>query len=175
MANYLDKLLRRPATNARADRPSPNPIRMSGTTVKTLQSPIHKSDSLTEQVDTGLMGNDYQYPTTLTGVYEAGSPNRRQDIARSWLNDGPNPSRIPFMNNPGNWNGKLGKDISGNPAGDVGLLLNVSGSPHGGEGDAAFIPHVSILRPAGMARGSLRSIDDGAMIPAVYVADPTRR
>ena len=169
----IDKMIRRQPSGGNSDRPTPNPIRMSGTTVKTLDSAPHKSDSLTEQVDTGLMGNDYEYPTRLTGVYETGSPNRRQDIARSYLSDGPNPSRIPFMDNPGNWNGKLGRD--GSPDGDVGFLLNITGSPNGGLGDAQFIPHVSILRPAGMARGAMRTIDDGAMVPGVFVADPTRR
>jgi hypothetical protein len=170
----LDKMLnRQPSGSTHADRPSPNPIRMSGTTVGTLKSNPHKSDSLTEQVDTGLEGNDYEYPTAEIGTYETGSSNRRQDIARTYLSDGPNPSRIPFIATPGNWNGKLGRD--GSQFGDVGFLLNISGNAAGGMGDAQFIPHVSILRPAGMARGAMRTIDDGAMVPGVYVADPTRR
>jgi hypothetical protein len=168
----LNSIIRRKPDN-NSEKPPKDPIRMSGTHVNTLNSAPHKSDSLTEQVDTGLMGNDYKYPTSEIGTYETGSSNRRQDIARSYLNDGPNPSRIPFIATPGNWNGKLGK--SGSPDGDIGLLLNISGNPNGGMGDAAFIPHVSILRPAGMARGAMRTIDDGAMIPGVYVADPTRR
>jgi hypothetical protein len=168
----LNSIIRRKPDN-NSEKPPKDPIRMSGTRVETLNSAPHKSDSLTEQVDTGLEGNDYEYPTALIGTVGPGSSNRRQDIARSYLSDGPAPGRIPFMDNPGNWNGKLGR--SGSPDGDIGLLLNISGNPNGGMGDAAFIPHVSILRPAGMARGAMRTIDDGAMIPGVYVADPTRR
>ena len=171
----LNSIIRRqPDTGTNSDRPTPNPIRMSGTTVKTLDSAPHKSDSLTEQVDTGLMGNDYKYPEEFDFIVETPSSNRRQDIARSGLSDGPAPGKIPYMYQQRN-KAKTGKEISGYPDGDAYLLLGISGSPNGGMGDAQFIPHVSILRPAGMARGAMRTIDDLAMVPGVFVADPTRR
>jgi hypothetical protein len=121
------------------------------------------------------MGNDYRYPTAQHAVVGPNSSNRRQDIARSYLNDGPAVGHIPFIYHPDNHVGKTGKEISGYPDGDAYLLLGISGSQYGGQGDAMFIPHVSILRPAGTARGAMRTIDDGAMIPGVFVADPTRR
>ena len=169
----LNSIIRRQPDN-NSEKPPKDPIRMSGTRVDTLDSSPHKSDSLTEQVDTGLMGNDYKYPEEFQFIVETPSSNRRQDIARSGLSDGPAPGKIPYMYQQRN-KAKTGKEISGYPDGDAYLLLGISGSPNGGMGDAQFIPHVSILRPAGMARGAMRTIDDGAMVPGVFVADPTRR
>jgi hypothetical protein len=170
----LNKMIRRvPNTDSEKQVPY-KPVRMSGTVVETLNSNPHKSDSLTEQVNTGLMGNDAQYPQDGNWKVETPSSNRRQDITRSGLSDGPAPGRIPYLWQDRNL-GRDGKDVSTNTQVTNGLLLSISGSPAGGQGDAMFIPHESILRPAGMARGSMRTIDDGAMIPGVFVADPTRR
>ena len=171
--SLFNKTLRRSSSSGGSE-PRVTPVRMSGTVVETLNSNPHKSDSLTEQVDTGLMGNDYKYPEEFEFIVETPSSNRRQDIARSGLSDGPAPGKIPYMYQQRN-KAKTGKEISGYPDGDAYLLLSISGSPNGGMGDAMYIPHVSILRPAGMARGAMRTIDDGAMIPGVFVADPTRR
>lgn len=146
------------------------PIVMSGTT-KAVPGNLHKSDSLTEQVNTGLMGNDFVTPTPERFVIEA-DKERYQDIANSHLSEGPTPGRIPYAFND-RMAGKVGKFNA--PAGITSLLLNISGVSAGGEGDAMYIPHTSILRPGGKASGSLRTIDDGAQIPGVYLADPTRR
>jgi hypothetical protein len=146
---------------------------MGGTVIQTLNSKLHKSDSLTEQADTGLMGNDHPTPTTERFVVGA-DPKRFADIANSHLNDGPTPGRISRPYNDRNI-GKLGNGMSGQLVGEVGLLLNISGVDAGGLGDAMYIRHTSVLRPAGKSVGSLRTIDDGAQIPGVYLADPTRR
>ena len=168
--------------NGSATNPA-DPIRMSGTNPYTLQSNPHKSDSLTEQAPSvydyettpgTISPHDYQYPTDFGWVVEQDPGARKQDIQNSHLSEGPRPGKIPYMFNK-RYLGKLGRGIDGNPVGDTGFLLNLSGNPAGGLGDAQFIPHVSVLRPAGMARGALRTIDDGAMVPGVYVADPTRR
>jgi hypothetical protein len=174
--SFWNKLGRKP-DNSQGHDSSVNPRTLSGTESYTLESNIHKSDSLTEQVDTGLDGNDYNYPTTqdFSFIVEADPGARRQDIANSHLSEGPRPGKIPYMFFNKRHLGKLGKDITGNPIGDTGLLLNITGNSAGGLGDAMFIPHTSIQRPAGMARGAYRTIDDGAMVPGVYVADPTRR
>src|ERR1035437_6809917 len=92
----LNSIIRRTPDN-NSEKPPKDPIRMSGTRVDTLDSSPHKSDSLTEQVDTGLMGNDYKYPEEFQFIVETPSSNRRQDIARSGLSDGPAPGKIPYM------------------------------------------------------------------------------
>jgi len=136
-----------------------------------IEGQVHKSDSLTEQVATGLMGNDYTYPTPER--FQNGSDGRHTTgIENSHLNEGPNPGRIPRPYND-RANGKTGRN--NNIGGDVGLVLNISGNSAGGLGGAMYIPHTSILRPAGKVSGSLRTIDNNAQIPAVFLADPTRR
>lgn len=147
------------------------PIRMSGTVVRTLQSKPHTSDSITEQTATGHMGNDYVTPTPERFV-EGQDRERYQDIANSHLSEGPTPGRIPRPYND-RMMGKIGKGNT--PNGNTSLLLSISGVSAGGQGDAMYIPHTSVLRPAGKSVGSLRTIDDGAQIPGVYLADPTRR
>ena len=161
--------------NTEATKPTKvRPVNMAGTTPVTLNRSIHKSDSLTEQNADGLMGNDYTYPIHNDWVVSESNGARLQDIANSHLSEGPAPGRIPYAYS-NKWMAKLGRGIEGNPGGDVGFLLNISGERAGGLGDAQFIPHVSIQRPAGMARAAYRTIDDGAMIPGVFVADATRR
>jgi hypothetical protein len=147
------------------------PIRMSGTVVKTLGSKPHPSDAITEQTATGCTGNDWVTPTRQRFV-EGADNERYQDIANSHLSEGPTPGRIPRPYND-RMLGRLGKGHT--PDGNIGLLLNITGVSAGGQGDAMYIPHTSILRPAGKSLGSLRTIDDGAQIPGVYLADPTRR
>ena len=99
---------------------------------------------------------------------------RRQDAANSHLSEGEAPGRIPHF-----WNdrrsGKVGRGITGNEAGDNSLTLDVTGIGHGGLGDARFIPHLVVPRGMVQARAHLRTVDDSATVPAVYVSDPTRR
>lgn len=166
--SFLALLRRKKDTQSTQERKLP--VVMAGTT-KAVLGNLHKSDSLTEQVATGRMGNDYNYPYAERFVNGA-DKERYQDIANSHLSEGPTPGRIPRPYNDRMY-GKVGKFNT--PNGITSLLLNISGVSAGGEGDAMYIPHTSTLRPAGRASGSLRTIDDGAQIPGVYLADPTRR
>jgi hypothetical protein len=162
-------LIRKPKDN-QATKAVPLPINEAGTK-PTYASRVRKSDSLTEQVATGGMGNDFVTPTPERFIL-GGDRERLQDIANSHLSEGPTPGRIPRPYN----DRMLGKIGRGNtPAGRTTLLLGLSGVSAGGLGDAKYIPHTSVIRPAGKAAGSLRTIDDGAQVPGVYLADPTRR
>ena len=149
------------------------PIVMSGTT-PAVQSGIHPSDSITEQDANGLTGNDYKYPTDVNWEINTDPGKRYQDIATSHMSEGPNPGRVPRPYYQCN-GAKLGRNITGSRVGVVGLDLTIVGQEGGGIAGDMYIPHTSILRPAGRTTGSMRTIDDGAMIPGVYIADPTRR
>jgi hypothetical protein len=143
-------------------------------TSSTIPGGIHKSDSLPEQNPNGRTGNDYQYPGPSTWELNTDPGKRYQDIATSHLSEGPTPGRIPhpFQDRA---LGKLGDSLSGTPDGTIGLRLGISGVSAGGIGDAMYIPHTSVVRTAGHASSSLRTIDDGAQVPAIFVSDPTRR
>jgi len=145
------------------------PINLAGTT-PTIPDPIHKSTGLDESNPNGRTGNDWITPTAERFVNEA-DHERYQDIANSYLSEGPTPGRIPYAFNDRN-NGRVN---GATPVGAIGLLCNISGVAAGGLGDCSYIPHTSILRPAGKSVGSLRTIDDGAQVPGIFVADPTRR
>ena len=99
--------------------------------------------------------------------------DRLQDYANSHLSEGEPPGRIPHF-----WNdralGKTGRSIHG-PVGDNFLTLDVTGTGHGGEGDARYLQHQQVPRGVTIARAFARTVDDSANIPAVYVSDPTRR
>jgi hypothetical protein len=170
MSNKSFLTLLRRQKDTQSTKQVPLPVNMAGTE-PTFASKIRKSDSLTEQVATGLMGNDFVTPTPERFIIDA-DKERYQDIANSHLSEGPTPGRIPRPYND-RMAGKVGRNNA--PAGVTSLLLNISGVSAGGLGDAVYIPHTSIVRPAGKASGSLRTIDDGAQIPGVYLADPTRR
>src|ERR1035437_6369397 len=167
--NILLNILRR-KKDTQSTKAVPLPVVMSGTK-PTYATQVRKSDSLTEQIATGRMGNDFVTPTPERFILEA-DKERYQDIANSHLSEGPTPGRIPRPYN----DRMLGKIGRGNtPAGHTTLLLGLSGVSAGGQGDAMYIQHTSVIRPAGKAAGSLRTIDDGAQVPGVYLADPTRR
>lgn len=145
---------------------------IGGPTVQqTLINTPHTSDGLGDNNPNGRQGNDFRTPTPeITQIEQGGA--RRQDVARTYLGDGILPGRIPHFFNERCF-GKVGKENT--PAGITSLLLNISGDSAGGLGDAQYIPHTSVLRPSGKASGSLRTINDGAQIPGVFIADPTRR
>jgi hypothetical protein len=148
-----------------------NAVVLAGTT-KPIPGILHKSTQL-EQDAIGRMGNDYPAPST-PETFELGADWKRyQDFANSHLNEGPTPGRIPrpFQARA---SGKLGDEISGTPAGTIGFKLGISGNDAGGIGSAMYIPHTNVIRGAGHVSGALRTIDDGAQVPGVYVADPTR-
>jgi len=153
-------------------------IRMSGTRVQTLvnidKNPKDASpDNANPQ---GRQGNDWLYPDYPRGMFIINQDpgDRLQDFANTHLSEGPTPGRIP---RPWNFrtNGKLGRSVSGNPSGDVGFTNTVDGQPGGGIADMKYIMHVQIPRSTSMARTYARTIDDAANVPAIYVADGTRR
>jgi hypothetical protein len=148
-------------------------IVMAGTT-PAVQSGVHPSGSITDSPATGLEGNDYPTPGQQNWKVNHDPGKRYQDIANSHMGEGPNPGRIPYRFSMRD-KGKLGRDLSGTPDGTIGLTLGITGVSAGGVGDAMYVPHTSILRPAGKSVAGMRTIDDGAMIPGVFVADPTRR
>lgn len=166
--NLLYELIRRAVDTQATKQPKAKPVVMSGTTA-TYGGGIRKDTSLNTY---GRSGNDAKTPTQ--EIMQVGGAHIDQSFANSHLNEGPTPGRIPRPYNARNA-AKEGKDITGTPSGDVGLLLGISGVSAGGMGDAAFIPHTSIVRPGGRSSASLRTIDDGAQIPGVFVADATRR
>lgn len=146
-------------------------IRLSGTTENTLTN--NRPDEQLGPVN-GREGNDHLYPDNPRGlgVVHRGY-QRDQSIANSHLNEGPPPGVIPYMYNK-RIGGTVGKSMEGNPDGiDSPWLPGASRA--GGKGDLMFIPHTSLVRPAGKAKVMHRTIDDAAQIPAIYVADPTRR
>jgi hypothetical protein len=142
-------------------------------TTTTIAGGIHQSPNLEDRNPNGRQGNDWRTPTQESFVEEQ-EGRHNLEIAISHLHEGPLPGRIARPWNDRNA-GKLGKSMSGNPDGTIGLLLNISGVSAGGLGDAKYIQHLSVLRPAGKAAGSSRTIDDGAQVPATMLADPTRR
>lgn len=152
--------------------------RLSGTSPLTLSRISNDDESLdARNAPIGRQGNDYPYPDNPRGgfVLNTDPGDRLQDIANTHLSEGPTPGRIPHP-----WQdrrlGVLGRGITGQQhGGDTGFLMGLSGNPAGGEGDTKYIPHLAIPRGSVVARAYKRTIDDGAIIPGVYVADPTRR
>lgn len=144
-------------------------------TSSTIPGTVHKSDSPPEQDPNGREGNEYPAPSTPEGWALGADPGKRyQDIATSHMGEGPTPGRIPRPYQDRNM-GKLGDNITGEPDGTTGFQLGISGNDAGGIGSAMYIPHTSIVRTGGKASSSMRSIDDGAQVPGVFVADPTRK
>jgi hypothetical protein len=153
-------------------------IRMSGTRVQTLQeTDLKPTDGEIDGANPqGRQGNDWLYPDFPRGMFVINQDpgDRLQDFANTHLGEGPNPGRIP---RPWNFrtNGKIGSGITGNPDGEIGFQLTLTGNAAGGTADAKYIQHIQIPRGSMMARTYSRTIDDAASIPAIYVADGTRR
>jgi hypothetical protein len=145
-------------------------------TSSTIPGGIHKSDSPPEQDPNGRQGNasGIQYPDVDKWELGADPGKRYQDIATSHMSEGPTPGRIPHHYDNRN-TGKLGDELTGTPDGTTGFKMGLSGNDAGGIGGAMYIPHTSVIRLAGQASSSLRTIDDGAQVPGAFVADPTRR
>lgn len=149
------------------------PIRMSGTSPQTLSS--HRPDDELGDAN-GRTGHDWLYPDNPRGRFDVGVVygDRLQDFANSHLSEGPGPGRIPRQ-----WNnrtsGKVGRGITGNPDGDDFFADTTSGDSAGGIGDMQYVPHTPTPRGSVVARPYLRTVDDFAPIPGVYVADATRR
>lgn len=124
----------------------------------------------------GRTGNDWIYPDLPHGRFDVGTVNgdRLQNLANTHLSEGPNPGRIPR-----GWNnrmhGKVGRNVSGNPSGDDFFINTISGEQSGGIGDQMYVPHTPTPRGVGIARAYMRTVDDGAFVPGVYISEPTRR
>lgn len=154
------------------------PIRMSGTSPAQLYDVnLNPSDADAELGDAnGRTGNDWPYPDTYqyfqVGVIKG---DRLQDIANTHISEVPETvGRIPrgWVNRT---LGKVGRDITGNPDGDNAAPITITGNDAGGIGDMQYMPHTPTPRNVTVARPFLRTIDDAASIPGVYVADATRR
>lgn len=123
----------------------------------------------------GRQGNDWPTPDTRGGyIIDTVNGDRLQDFANTHLSEGEAPGRIPRMWNDRR-NGKTGRGITGNPTGDNFLTLEITGVESGGAGDGKFMLHQVVPRGMTVARGHVRTIDDAATVPAVYVSDGTRR
>lgn len=160
--------------------PSGNPLRMSGTVPTDYES--YEANPKDGELGTtnGRNGNDQPMPNGVRGRFDVGQINgdRLQQFANTHLSEGPAMGRIPR-----GWNdrayGVLGRDISGNPDGDDSFASVAASGPSntgtGGIGDMKFVPHTPTPRNVGIARTYLRTVDDAAQIPGVFLSDPTRR
>lgn len=181
---FLDVINRKPDNSKQesaasgATDLSKKPIRLSGTSEdQEYDINLNPSEEDAELGDlNGRTGNDWPYPDSPRGRFDVDTVNgdRLQDFANTHLSEGPAPGRIPR-----GWNnrqlGKVGRDITGNPSGDNSAPITITGNAAGGIGDMVFVPHTPTPRNTTVARPYLRTIDDSASIPGVYVADATRR
>lgn len=119
----------------------------------------------------GMEGNDHKYPDEDYFLINPANGKRYQDFATSHLSEGEAPGRIPHR-----WNnlikGVLGKHVTGEQ-GDTGVW--VANDKSGGAEDQAYIQHIGIPRGSTVARAYSRTVDDAALIPAIFISDPTRR
>lgn len=174
----INAIVRRKDGGGQSDEKSRLPIRMSGTNPDT-EVAIDKSGSSDpmDQPPIGRTGNDYSYPDYPRGYFQLGTVNgdRLQDIANTHLSEQPEvPGRIPRPWN-NRYKGKTGRGLTGNESGSNEEPLTVSGESAGGTGDMVYIPHIFVPRGSVVARAYMRTVDDAAAIPAVYVSDAARR
>lgn len=154
------------------------PIRLSGTNpAQEYDVNLSPSDADAELgTQNGRTGNDWPYPDTQQYYQtEVITGDRLQDFANTHLSENPESvGRIPRQ-----WDnrilGKVGRDITGNPSGDNSAPITVTGNSAGGIADMQYVPHTPTPRNTTVARPYMRTIDDAASIPGVYVADATRR
>lgn len=138
------------------------------------QTIVAKNDDTELGPAIGREGNNWPTPDSNVPLIGLVNGDRLQDFANTHLNEGEAPGRIPrFWNNRDS--AKLGRSIDGNPSGDQGLALDITGQEDGGIGDAKYIQHLPVPRGTVIARAYARTVDDSANIPAVFVSDPARR
>lgn len=173
MSNIL-RVVRRKSHNEPAD--DKKAVRLSGSSLNTGINIDRSNGEIDADNPVGRTGNDWTYPDLPRGAYivDPNVDNRYQDMTSRHLHEGPLPGRIPFMFNA-RTHGKLGRAVTGNPSGDIGFTVDVTGESSGGVGDLKYVPHTPIPRGSIMARAFMRTVDDAAFVPAIYVADPTRR
>ncbi len=147
-----------------------NKIRLSGTTINTESNTDLKPQMQPQDNPIRFEGNNWLVPDAPRGyhILQVSNGLRRQAEANTHLSEGPAPGKIPhpFKNL---YHGKSGSGIDGNPNG---VIANV---PQFGLEDRAFIPHTPIPRAGMMVRGFRKTYNDSAYVPAIYVADATRR
>lgn len=153
------------------------PIRLSGTSPAQVQEyERNPSDAQLGNDDpNGRTGNDWYYPDNERGRFDVSEVNgdRLQDQTSRHLHEGEAPGRVPRA-----WNNRVhGKvsGVSGSPSGLQSVDVTITGQPGGGEGEAKYVPHTPTPRNTGIARTYLRTIDDAAYVPGVYVSDPTQK
>lgn len=179
--NVFNAIRRKPdhdrTTNNGAASSATLPIRLSGTVPHTLSEyDANPNDAgLGNNNPNGRTGNDWTYPDYPRGRFDVGTVNgdRLQDATARHIHEGPGPGRIPR-----GWNnrliGKVGRNITGNPSGDDFAPITITGDSAGGIGDMMYVPHTPTPRGVGIARTYLRTVDDAAPIPGVFLSDPTR-
>lgn len=180
IADVLRVIRRRPNTgntNSVAASAATLPIRLSGTTPDTNATFERdpKDGELGGDNPNGRTGNDWLYPDLPRGRFDVSEVNgdRLQDQTGRHIHEGEAPGRIPR-----GWNsritGKVGLGISGNPAGATSLGIVITGDPAGGLEDMMYIPHTPTPRGIVTSRPFLRTVDDAAPIPGIFLSDPTR-
>lgn len=147
-------------------------LRLSGTTTN-IESDYNKV-AVDGQLGSpiGRQGNDWEYPDTNGAFNQQANGDRLQDFANTHLHEGPPPGKIPHLFNM-RVHGKTG-GVTGTPTGEIGSLITVTGQSAGGIGDMAHIPHIQIVRGRGIAKPYLRTVDDAANVPGIFIADPNR-
>jgi hypothetical protein len=175
VAEVLQVIRRKPNTsntNSVAASAATLPIRLSGTVPSTQSSyEVHPSDGELGDPN-GRTGNDWLYPDNPRGRFDTDTVNgdRLQDQTSRHLHEGAAPGRIPR-----GWNnrstGKTGGGITGNPSGEIGAQITITGQ-QGGTGEMMYVPHTPTPRGVGISRPYLRTVDDAANVPAVFVASP---
>lgn len=180
IAEVFKAIRRRPNSGHISDASvgkSIQPIRLSGTNPDTLSHYNPKPDGgpLGGFDANGRSGNEWTYPDSPRGRFDVNTVNgdRLQDQTGRLLHVGIAPGRIPR-----GWNnrviGKAGGGITGSVAGEISLGITSTGNAAGGSGEMMRIPHTPTPRGVGIARAYLRTVDDSASIPGVFLSDPTR-
>lgn len=179
-AEILKTIRRRPNTGNTSNVAASGatfPIRLGGTSPATdvnyERDP--KDAALGNDNPNGRTGNDWLYPDMPRGRFDVGTVNGQRRQAQTWrhLHEGEAPGRIPR-----GWNSRVSGKVggsSGNPAGTQSPEITMTGTQGGGLGEMMYIPHTPTPRGVGIARTYLRTVDDAANIPGVFLSDPTRR
>jgi hypothetical protein len=166
----------RPASDSMTSSMTGQNIRMSGTTTMVLENVEPNPQDGQLGPLNGRTGNDWFYPDNPRGVGLIDTVNgqRNQDMTSRHLHEGQAPGRIPRMWQNRN-SGKLGRQVTGNPAGSIGWEMVITGNAAGGTGDQMYVPHTPLPRNSIVARPFKRTVDDAINIPAIFVSDGSRR
>lgn len=152
------------------------PIRLSGTNTdtETRYERDPKEPGLGNDNPNGRTGNDWTYPDYPRGRFDVSEVNgdRLQDQTGRHIHEGEAPGRIPRQ-----WNnrviGKVG-GISGSVSGEIHPGITITGDAAGGIEDMMYVPHTPTPRTITPSRPYLRTVDDAAQVPGIFLSDPTR-